>query len=61
MAIKWLKQAPKQNNNEAQYYLGYMYEVGAGVKQDLAVAKKWYMSSAANGNVNAVQSLKMMP
>ena len=38
-----------------------MHEVGGGVKQDMEEAKKWYQKAAANGNVNAAQSLKMMP
>ena len=35
--------------------------VRGGVKQDVAEAKKWYQKAAANGNVNAAQSLKLLP
>jgi len=37
----------------AQFYLGYMYEVGKGVEADLATAVDWYRRSAEQGLLKA--------
>lgn len=41
----------------AQYYLGYMYSVGRGVKQDGVKAVKWYRKAAEQGNADAQANL----
>ena len=41
----------------AQYYLGYMYSVGQGVKQNNVEAVKWYRKAAEQGNADAQANL----
>jgi hypothetical protein len=41
-ALKWFKMAADQGYDEAQYYLGRLYEGGFGVPKDAVEAFKWY-------------------
>jgi serine/threonine protein kinase len=41
--------AANANNAQAQYQLGYMYQLGQGVAQDYATAAHWYELSAGQG------------
>jgi len=41
------------DNNEAHYYLGYMYQEGHGVKQNYKTAVKYFHFAAISGNSNA--------
>lgn len=54
------KKAATQNNTEAQYRVGLMYELGAGVLQDYDEAVRWYRLAAANGSVKAYMGLGVM-
>ena len=45
---RWLPLA-EQGDATAQYYLGNMYSVGRGVKQDDVEAVKWYRKAAEQG------------
>ena len=47
----------KNNDPEAQYNLGYMYETGDGVGQDLMQAKKWYEKAAKQNHPDAQYAL----
>ena len=47
-----------QADPEAQYMLGYMYEHGQGVKQDLEVAQAWYWKAVFQGNASAYAALR---
>jgi TPR repeat protein len=57
-AIYWLKKAVENNNSDAQYNFGLMYENGLGLKQDEHQAKYWYQNAAKNGNRAAKEKLR---
>jgi TPR repeat protein len=42
------------------YWLGLMYEIGAGVKQDAGEAFKWYSKAADKGVAAAMNKLGTM-
>ncbi|SFV87271.1 hypothetical protein MNB_SUP05-SYMBIONT-4-854 [hydrothermal vent metagenome] len=46
-----------QNDAEGQYEMGLMYELGAGVKQDLKQAFGWYQKSAHQKHAKAQYNL----
>ncbi len=52
-AHKWLELAAKKDDNVAQYYLGYMYGTGKGVKVSNKKSLKWHKKAAANGNTGS--------
>lgn len=48
---EWFEVAAKENNPEAQYYLGVIYQNGLGTGlKDLEQSKIWYEKALANGN-----------
>ena len=57
-ALKWYRLAADQNNAEAQYDLGIMYENGQGVKRDTLEAVRFYRMAAGNGNEEAREALE---
>jgi serine/threonine protein kinase len=59
-AKKQLDEAAKKSNQDAQYYLGEMYDKGNGVKENDIEAVKWYRKSAEQGNANAQNNLGYM-
>ena len=50
-------EAAEQGNTCAQYNLGYYYQEGYGVSQDLERAIYWYSKSAEQGNTCAQEAL----
>jgi Sel1 repeat len=56
-AAKLFRQAAARSHPGAQYYLAMIYERGAGVPKDLAVALDWYGQSATNGYAEAAVAL----
>lgn len=52
-AAKNFQKAAEQGNAEAQYILGFCYEMGQGVSQDYEEAVKWYRLAVEQGNVDA--------
>jgi hypothetical protein len=46
--VKWWHKAADQGHANAQLKLGFMYEDGAGVRQDAAEAVKWFRMALAN-------------
>ncbi|OAD23040.1 Sel1 domain protein repeat-containing protein [Candidatus Thiomargarita nelsonii] len=58
---KWVRQAAKQGDREAQNTLGLMYSKGEGVKQNLRLAKKWFKKAATLGHVQAQSNLEALP
>jgi TPR repeat protein len=56
-AARLFKQAADYGHAGAQYYLGMIYEQGAGVPKDVAAALNWYRQSATNGYVEAAMTL----
>lgn len=59
-AIKWFKEAAKNNYLNAQYNLALMYAKGRGVEQDYQEALKWYELAANQGDVISQYTLGMM-
>ena len=57
-AYLWARRAANQNLAKAEYAVGYYSEVGIGVKQELEIAKRWYMRAAQKGNQRAMQRLQ---
>jgi len=55
----WLPLA-EAGNPEAQANVGYMYEEGLGVSQQLDVAVGWYQKAAASGSMQANHNLGMI-
>lgn len=51
-ALKWYKKSAQQGNAVGQYELGYMYEMGCGVKS-YSEAVKWYRKAAEQGDSKA--------
>lgn len=45
-AYLWARRAANKGLSKAEYAVGYYAEVGIGVKQDLELAKRWYMRAA---------------
>ncbi len=48
-ALKGYLSAAGSNNSQAQYQLGYMYQLGQGVAQDYTAAVRWYTLAAGQG------------
>ena len=44
--MKWSRLAARQGHAGAQYQLGLLYAVGAGVEQDFVQAYKWFSLAA---------------
>ena len=49
-ALSIFEDLSSTNNSEAQYYLGFLYYNGQGVKQDKRFAKQWF-GKACDGGV----------
>jgi len=56
---EWLPLA-ELGDVEAQYNLGVLYDEGAGVEQDFAVAADWYRKAAEQGFIDAQTNLGIM-
>jgi TPR repeat protein len=56
---EWLPLA-ELGDVEAQFNLGVLYDEGAGVEQDLAVAADWYRKAAEQGFIDAQTNLGIM-
>jgi len=56
-AYLWARRAAEKGWPRAEYAVGYYAEVGIGVKQDMDLAKRWYMRAAAQGNKRAMSRL----
>jgi hypothetical protein len=54
------RQAAEQGDADAQFRLGYMYEVGDGVPEDDTEATKWWFKAAEQGHVEAQSKLGFM-
>ncbi|MCF6248988.1 MAG: ankyrin repeat domain-containing protein [Desulfobacula sp.] len=49
IALNWFLKAGTHGHAKAQDKIGYMYEMGYGVKRSDAIAAKWYGKAAKNG------------
>ncbi|NWT41991.1 DELE protein, partial [Rissa tridactyla] len=57
--LKYLLLAAKNGDAQSRYHVGVCYEKGLGVQQNLAEAMKHYRQSAAAGNRNARERLRV--
>ncbi len=48
----WISKAANQENVNAEYYLGYMYNYGFGIDQDLKKSFYWFAKAARQENVD---------
>lgn len=55
--LKWMLKSAEAGNADAQSSLGYRYENGNGVPEDVTEARKWYRKAAGQGNGNAQANL----
>jgi TPR repeat protein len=59
-AFQELKPIAEQGNANAQFFLGVMYGMGQGVRQDYAESLMWFRNSADQDNPNAQACLGIM-
>ncbi|NXV74823.1 DELE protein, partial [Atlantisia rogersi] len=57
--LKYLLLAAKNGDAQSRYHVGVCYEKGLGVQQNLAEAMRHYRQSAAAGNRNARERLRV--
>lgn len=60
LAVKWFSKAAEQGNANAQFNLGYMYQMGEGVPKNASLAAQWYRKAAEQGVANAQFNLGLM-
>ena len=60
MAVKYYKEAADMDIDIAQYSLGYCYENGWGVAQDINKAIAYYRKAADHGYEDAIDALKRL-
>jgi hypothetical protein len=60
LAAKWLREAAEQGYIPSMNNLGYLYQMGLGVKRDWPEAIKWYRRAAEHGDAMAQANLGMM-
>ncbi|XP_015149110.2 death ligand signal enhancer isoform X1 [Gallus gallus] len=58
--LKYLLLAAKNGDAQSRYHVGVCYEKGLGVQQNLAEAMRHYQQSAAAGNRNAQERLRVI-
>ena len=59
-AVRWYQLAADQGLSQAQFNLGYAYDVGQGVPQDYVHAFDWYQLAADQGLAGAQYNLGLM-
>jgi TPR repeat protein len=60
MALQIFRTLAAQENADAEYNLGVMYDTGRGITQDYVEAAKWYRLAAAQGDAYAQSNLGEM-
>lgn len=60
-AFAWAYRAAMAGLPKAEYALGYFYEVGIGVAQDVHQAVPWYLKAAEHGEKRATKRLRQLP
>ena len=60
MTRQWCEKAAAQGHAMAQFFLGFMYANGDGVRQDYAMARQWYEKAAAQGHAMAQSFLDII-
>lgn len=59
-ALPCFTQLAQSGNDQAQTYLGIMYQHGFGTQKDMAAAAQWYNLAARQGDKWAMDNLKAM-
>ena len=59
-AVRLMRPLAESGYAQAQYYMGYMYEYGYGVKQDDVVSLDWYVKAAESGSTKSMINLGLM-
>jgi localization factor PodJL len=54
-ALAWFQKAGDAGVRDSQFNLGIIHALGSGVKQDLAIAYKWFALAAAQGDDDAAK------
>lgn len=57
--LEWLPLAG-DDNTEAQFYIGALYEGGLGIQQIAVTAANWYFRASGNGHAKAQYNLAIM-
>lgn len=52
-AARWTALAAEQGDAEAQFFYGFLFEMGSGVKEDIPSCLKWYELAAEQGHNEA--------
>lgn len=52
-----LKKKAEQGHSEAQYAIGWMYQLGKGTVSDQKIALEWYQKAAQQGHLSAQNNL----
>jgi len=60
IAVSEWQPLAEQGDPGAQFYLGLLYEKGAGVPQDYTTARKWYEKAAFRGYAMAQTNLGLL-
>ncbi len=60
LALPCFTQVAQTGNDQAETYLGIMYQHGFGTQQDLAQAAQWYNKAAKQGDKWAIDNLNAM-
>jgi len=60
IVAKWFGKAADQGHGEAQYWYGFCWETGKGLRRNYAKAKHYYELAAKQGNPSAVYRLGLM-
>lgn len=56
----WYRRAAEAGYDEAQYAMGYLYELGYVFELDAEVALEWYRLAAAQGHESAIEAIRDM-
>ncbi|HXK55198.1 MAG TPA: tetratricopeptide repeat protein, partial [Gammaproteobacteria bacterium] len=59
-AMRWYRKAAEQDDANAQFTLGIMYDQGKGVPQNFAEAQRWYRKAAEQRHLSAQFKLGYM-
>ena len=59
-ALSIFEDLSSTNNSEAQYYLGFLYYNGQGVKQDFKKAKEWFGKACDNRDQESCDNYKKL-
>jgi TPR repeat protein len=58
--MKWYRKAAEKGFMDAEYKIGYFYQMGYGVTKDRTQALNWYHKAAEAGSDEALNAMKEM-